>query len=156
MANCIYINAVLEQNPFHCYSIEDLNQRGICMKHAADPAMRKAVQNARAQDLYLIFAQPSPEPHTPPSPPQPPANKTEPEEGCLSKIGNEKDSCFKAEAVASKSIISCEKIADASLRSACIAEVAKSTKDLESCKTLAEEENRNLCRLYAKGETPAG
>jgi len=154
MANCIYVNAVLEQNPFYCYSIEDLNQRGICMKHATDPAMRKAVQNAQAQDLDAVFAEPKGE--LPPAPPAP-ANLTEPgNASCNSMIGVAKDNCFKTEAINSKSIVSCEKVADGSLRSACIAEVAKKTKDIESCKTLTDEESRSLCRLYAKGETPAG
>jgi len=154
MANCIYVNAVLEQNPFHCYSIEDLNQRGTCMKHATDPAMRKAVQNAQAQDLDAIFAEPKAEPAQAPAAS---ANITEPGNApCTSMTGLAKDNCFKTEAINSKSIVSCEKVADGSLRSACIAEVAKKTKDIESCKTLTDEESRSLCRLYAKGETPAG
>ena len=148
LSNCIYIQAVSEQNPFYCYSISDTSQRATCMRHASDPAMKKTLQNSKASDVGGIFAKQE-------EPPAPPVETIpEPQVGCESKSGKQKDECFRTEATSKSDIHICEKVSDKAILEACISQIARKTKDLESCKALFAAANRDLCRLYAKGETP--
>ncbi|MEM4633693.1 MAG: hypothetical protein QW275_00905 [Candidatus Anstonellaceae archaeon] len=150
--DCIYRSAVLEQNPFLCYSIEDIDQRSICLRHATNPAMKAQVQYAMQEENKPSAKE------VPDSPPtQLPPSETFPQEegNCFAKSGEQRDNCLRDEALASKDLLGCEKIDSFSIRTSCIAKVAMASRNLEKCNELSDEQSRNLCRTYAKGENPA-
>ncbi len=151
LANCVYVNSVLEQNPYYCYSIENLEQRKTCMQDASSPTMRTALQRASPEEQKSIFisAQPPPQDYSQSPPSRPPAA---PQQGCGAKAGAERDACFKAEAISTLKISTCDQIPTASARQSCISDVARKTKDIESCSALKSSEDANLCKFYAKGE----
>ncbi|MCX8197686.1 MAG: hypothetical protein N3F07_00615 [Candidatus Micrarchaeota archaeon] len=150
-AECIYRKAVLEQNPSFCYLMDDIAKRAACLKHATDASAKRQLQNVPAEES--LPDEPEQPPAAEPAPQQQPPQKEQ--EGCAAKFGEEKDSCIRDLALASKDILVCEKIASSSIKASCVAKVAMVTKDLESCKTLAEESARSICRAYAKGENPS-
>ena len=40
---CIYYSAVMNQDPYACYAIQDKAQRTVCLKDAIDPNAKKAI-----------------------------------------------------------------------------------------------------------------
>ena len=40
---CTYYSAVMDQNPYSCYSMANMAQREVCLKDAIDPAAKKAL-----------------------------------------------------------------------------------------------------------------
>ncbi|MCX8174695.1 MAG: hypothetical protein N3E51_00615 [Candidatus Micrarchaeota archaeon] len=162
LANCIYNNAVTEQNPYYCYSLEDKRQREICMRDAADPNARKALLNSLASEREAIFVAQEGQAHSKqggnfesPEEAAPQAQAAE-QSSCAGLIGTARDNCFKTVALESQQIAYCESISDATIRKSCISEIARKTKDIQSCKTLSQKENINLCNLYVKGDEQKG
>ncbi|MEM2138046.1 MAG: hypothetical protein QW568_03075 [Candidatus Anstonellaceae archaeon] len=149
LANCVYINAVSEQNPFYCYSIPDSAQRATCLKDAADPSMKKALERSLPEQRNSIFGQPEAPEEQPPAPPaKPPAKPSVP---CDYANLTQRDSCIKDMAANKSAISNCEQIQTQTIREHCISEIAQKTKNPSSCNALAVESNRNLCNLYSQG-----
>ena len=154
LANCVYVNSVLEQNPYYCYSIADLEQRKTCLRDASEPSMKSAIERAPQAEKDSIFAPPQLPPsyvEVPPAPPQEKPAPIKPGE-CNSKTGAEKDACLKAAAISNLDMAACRWISDAAVRKACISDVARKTKDISSCSLLNSTDDINLCKVYAKGE----
>ncbi len=156
LANCIYNQAVMDQNPFYCYSIANIEQRSICIGDASSPTAKATLEKAASKQRNAIFmeeeepqALPTPAPSTSPEP--------EPQQGsCAAKSGEEKDRCFKSQAVQESDLKVCEQITDSTTRESCISEIAIKTKDLDSCKELSDGDDQNLCNLYVKGDEQKG
>ncbi len=149
LANCIYVNSVLEQNPYYCYSIPNTGQRKTCLHDATEPSMKAAVERASQEEKNAVFANQQAPVQQPPAPaqPQPPAQAG----ACNALSGDELNTCLKAAAVSSLDISTCGRIADTTVRQSCINSVAVRTKNIASCGTLSLPDDVNLCKLYAKG-----
>jgi len=149
-AACIYEQAVLEQNPFYCYAIADIPARQECMRSASDPIVKKQLENSKRRGVQVT--QQGASVVAPQQPQQPaPANQS----SCDAMNGTKKDECLRAQSVKDADLLGCLKISDQAIRMACVSQVAQSTRDVESCVNLEDKELRDLCRLYAKGETPS-
>lgn len=154
--NCAYVAAVMEQNPFYCYSISDMQQRATCIKDSSNPVMQSELERSSQAQRDAIFAPAAPAVPpaiTPPIPSQnntwqPPAAETD----CMAMQGGERDSCLSAYALNGKIIADCGQIISQPLRESCITQVAKATRDMESCKTLEVQADYEICRLYSQGE----
>ena len=151
-ANCVYTQAVLEQNPFYCYSITDMALRSNCMRHATDPVEKKRLENSQRQGIAAQQPPVAPAPAVEP----PPSIPAGPAAQCDGQNGTSRDECFKADAISSSDLLACLKVESASLKQSCVSQVALSTKDVESCVNLGDKALRDVCRTYAKGETPSG
>ncbi|MFA4983030.1 MAG: hypothetical protein WC588_02315 [Candidatus Micrarchaeia archaeon] len=156
MPNCAYVSAVLEQNPFYCYSLPDPEQRATCIRDSSGPVMKSELERSSQSQRDSIFA-PS-EAQVPPAATQPPAtqDQTQPpaadETVCMEKQGGERDSCLSAYAIGSKAISHCAQIVSQPLRESCITQIAKSTRDMESCEQLEVQADYEICRSYSQGE----
>lgn len=150
LAACTYEQAVLEQNPFYCYSISDITARKECMRAASDPIVKKQLENSKRrgeptrQNVTVVVEKPPTV--VPPAEPL----------SCEAMNGTKKDECLRARAMNESDLFGCVKITSQSIRMACVSQVAQSTRDVELCVNLGDKELRDLCRLYAKGETPSG
>lgn len=156
LANCVYVNSVLEQNPYYCYSLQDLVQRKTCMHDATEPSMKKALERASAEERDSIFGPAKPVVQSPPvnaTPPQEPEQlPVQPAGPCDVKVGKDKDSCIKASAVAALDISACTGVFDPSVHQSCISDIARKTKNISSCALLLTTDDVNLCKLYARGD----
>lgn len=142
---CTYKAAVMEQNPFYCYSISDPELRSDCMKHASDPAMKKRLERLTPQPAQPQQPQrPADEP--PPSPPQD-GN----ESACSNLTGIPRDECLLEAASSQDDLAGCMLVSDVSARQVCISRVAQSTKDLAACDTISDASDAEVCRAYASG-----
>jgi hypothetical protein len=148
-AACVYEQAVLEQNPFYCYSIADIQLRQACMRGASDPVVKKQLENSKRRGGQPSQQIPAGAAKPPPSAP------TQPAASCDAMNGTAKDECIRAQSMADADLLGCVGISDQSIRMACVSQVAQSTRDVEFCVNLQDKELRDLCRLYAKGETPS-
>lgn len=147
LANCIYINAVVDQNPFYCYSLEDVSKRATCLQDASEPSMRKVVQRSLPSEKDRVFSdEPAVAPPTGPAQPEP-----EQTEGCPSVAGDERDRCLLETAIGGSDVESCEDIASPAVVESCIAQIGSSTKNIALCEKLSEKRNQDLCKLYARG-----
>ena len=153
-ANCIYVNAVNDQNPFYCYSLANRDWRATCMRDAAEPASRAAMQRLSPAQRDALFGAPdaaNPEEKTPPPAPKPEEKPPAPT-GCDAMTGTARDYCLRSSAFNNNTIGTCEAISDSAVRENCIALIAKKTRNITSCHTLADKKNFDLCNLYAKAE----
>ena len=154
-SNCLYVKAVMEQNPFRCYSLSDLNQRAQCIKDASNQEARSSLQRALPEQRDSIFADnvaaPAKENKTEPPPAEaqrsPPAA---PLEQCNLLASQDRDNCLRALAVENKVIATCTGISDETVRQNCITQIAKMVKDPSICAPLGKQADRDLCNLYAK------
>jgi hypothetical protein len=151
LPNCIYTNAISDQNPFYCYSLKNATQREICLRDASDPAMKKAYDRSLPSERDSVFGEPAPSQE--PSPPPPPPNNIVPAPAVPCDYPNltAKDSCLKDMASNQSSFATCERIATQSIREHCISEIAQKTKNITACNDLIVEANRNLCNAYSHG-----
>jgi hypothetical protein len=153
-ANCVYINAVMEQNPFYCYSLPDKYQRSVCIQDASDPKVKAALERADQETREAIFAEKQPQP--PPSVPQenvsqPPQPAELPANGSCGQLqGIERDDCYRMLAVEGSNISACEEVNASSLRESCIAQVAQMLKKPEICLQLSMQGSIDLCNFYSK------
>ena len=148
---------MLEQNPFFCYGISDMNVRKTCIGDASNPAMKKKLTGMSQEERDLLLSNntlPIPAPIIPPAqavtgPPaaSPSGNAT----------GNAQNSSFSAEqiiyntAVESNEVTLCEQISDTDLLKSCIAQVAKQHKSPSDCDLLSTYPDIELCRMYSQG-----
>lgn len=159
LANCAYRAAVMEENPYYCYSIQDAEQRATCIRDVGNAEVKKKLQTATAQEQEQIFNSPSSPSQNPsqntPAPESQPAPEVQPVvvqvSDCQNATGREKDGCIRDKAVASQDLSQCPLISDPSLRDSCISKIARMTKDLSACGSLPSEDDRALCNLYAQG-----
>jgi len=155
LPNCVYVNAVLSQDPFPCYSLSDVSQRTTCIKDATDPAMKSELERSSQAQRDLIFAPKEPTPvqgiaRQPPSQ-NPVQQQPDAETGCMAKEGGERDVCFSTFAIENRIIAHCAQIINQPLRESCIAQVARATRDIASCETLPVQEDYEICRAYSQG-----
>lgn len=151
LAECVHVQAVLEQNPFYCYSIEDKALRASCMRAATDPIAKKQLENAQRQ---TVPRQDSAQPAQTAAPAQ--QQEQPAPTPCNGMAGAQLDECIRANSVKEGNLLGCEAISDSAARKACLSQIAFSKKDVEICNSLAAGEDQDICRLYAKGETPSG
>lgn len=161
LANCIYVNAVLEQNPYNCYPLSNLTQREKCLRDSSDSNAQNIVENMNSRERDSIFAVAEPgAPQLPPvlpelpSPPlgnvslpiQPPANTSI---NLPPGISGQDAQSF-TQAVQTNDMTPCVSITDPSTRASCITQVALRVKKPSICDVLTEQDDIDICNLYAK------
>lgn len=152
--NCIYVSAVLEQNPLPCYSIQELVKRERCLRDSTDVSMKKALENMAEHDRASIFVQPQQKPApNPPTDVDSPAqqNQTQPPNQTSNASNALPPSELLGQAISSKNITICSKIEDSSLRLSCITQISKMLKNLSNCELLPSPQDAEVCRMYSKG-----
>ena len=158
LPNCVYVAAVLEQNPYDCYSLKDNTQREKCLRDASDSAAKKLLEQMTPSERAKIFAAISEAanasgigsiPSLPPA--NEPANPGEAPAIINPKTGvSDADSQAYVQAIAKNDMSPCVTITDASTRASCITQVAIRVKKLEVCSQLTQKADIDLCNLYAK------
>jgi hypothetical protein len=162
LANCIYVNSVLEQSPYWCYSLSDMPRREKCLRDSTSSAMQKELERMPLGERSAIFAigdaavpaiqqallppQPSQPPPTVPTPVPPAANT---QEGMPAGISGEDAQAF-GKAVQENDMAPCVSISDKATRASCITQVALRVKKPSVCEVLAAQEDVDICNLYAK------
>jgi hypothetical protein len=158
LSNCIYVAAVLGQNPYDCYSLQDGAQREKCLRDASDSAARKLLEQMTPSERARIFAAaasgsdasgisaPLPQAAAEPAPPAPPQAVINPP----SRVSTE-DSQAYSQAIATNGMAACATITDVSTRASCITQVALQVKNPSVCSPLSQKADIDLCNLYAKG-----
>jgi hypothetical protein len=146
LQSCIYEQAVLEQNPFYCYSISDTSARAACLKAAVDPVEKKKLQLNKQESWQgqgtIIPQQKKEEKKSEPArPPEP----------CEGLSGIDKDKCILGLAVEEKSLVECLKISDNSTKRSCISQVAYISKEPSLCENIPDKDLHDLCRAYSSG-----
>jgi len=158
LSNCIYVAAVLEQNPYDCYSLQENTQREKCLRDASDSSAKKSLEQMTPSERANIFVA-TPEaanasgissiPFLPPA--NEPANSNASPAIITPKTGvSEADSQAYVQAIAANDMSPCITITDASTRASCITQVAIRVKKLEVCSQLTQKADIDLCNLYAK------
>jgi hypothetical protein len=158
LSSCIYVNAVLEQNSYACYSIPLGDNRVKCLKDASDSAMKKRLEGMSAQERENVLSpKPSPppaiaQPEAPPviAPVQPLENQTN---LTLLPGVSDSDRLSFLQAVETSDMAPCTIITDPSIRASCITQVALKVKNPQVCMILTQKPDFDLCNMYAKGGT---
>ena len=159
LANCVYVSAVLEQNPYDCYSLKENSQREKCLRDASDSAVKKLLEQMTPAERAKVFAAitsavdasgmnitvPIP-PASAPTNPAPPRAIINPPTGV-----SEADSQAYAQAITANDMAPCTAIIDASTRASCITQVALRVKNPAMCSQFTQKSDIDLCNLYAKG-----
>lgn len=158
LASCIYIQSVLDQNSFYCYSIGSIENRKACIRDSSDPLAKKrleAMSEAERQGALEGKKPPEePQPTQPQPEPQPQEVNvtiippTEPGEVSVAELDQE----LYGAAVQANDLQLCEQIYDPEVLKSCISQVARQKKDILGCDTLSQEEYRLICRMYSQGE----
>jgi len=158
LPNCVYVAAVLEQNPFNCYSLSNISQKEQCLRDASDSSIKKLLEAMSPAERAKIFSVISGEVNTSrvDVPPLPPVNESADPNLELVNINltdgvSEADSKAYAHAVAINNITACAPITHASTRSSCIAQVALRVKNPSMCSQFTLASDIDLCNFYAKG-----
>ena len=158
LANCVYVAAVLEQNPYDCYSIQNGSQKEKCLRDASDSAAKKLLEQMAPAERAKVFAALSgaaeaPGAAAPPLPPAAgPANPGNGPTGATPQNGvSAADSQAYSDAIAASDMSPCATISDASTRASCITQVALQVKNPSVCSQLTLKPDIDLCNLYAKG-----
>ena len=158
LSNCVYVAAVLEQNPYDCYSLKDSTQREKCLSDASDSAVKKLLEQMTPSERAKVFAAisgaadasgisiPILPPASEPSSPTTGPAATSPPSGV-----SEADSQAYVRAVATTDMAICAAINDASTRASCITQVALRVKNPAICAQFTLKSDIDLCSLYAKG-----
>lgn len=74
---CTYYSAVMDQNPYPCYSMANMAQREVCLKDAIDPAAKKALSRVPASKASNVLRGKTASSETAPQFPAPlPSNAT--------------------------------------------------------------------------------
>jgi len=158
LANCVYVSAVLDQNPYSCYSLKDIVQREKCLRDASDSKIQKLVSEMTPADRAKIFST-SPDAPTAPSVPQAPSNVPAANESPAPEIEQpiaptngvpEADAQAYAQAVATSDMVPCTTITHAPTRASCITQVAIRVKNPAMCSMFTLKADIDLCNLYAK------
>jgi hypothetical protein len=161
LANCIYTSAVLDQNPYACYSLSSLSQRETCLRDSTDSAAKSRFEYLSPEERArmfatgedLIVAAPLPLQNTEPivpisnnTPSAPPLQQG----GALPSGISEADAQSYMQAVNNNDLAPCVSIVDASTRTSCISEVAQKIKNPAVCPMFTLKEDFDLCNMYAK------
>ena len=158
MPNCVYVAAVLEQNPYNCYALTGNTQREKCLRDASDSAVKKLFEQMTPADRAKVFAAvseaagesgaiaPPPPPENVSAGPGSPPEIINPPSGA-----SDADSQAYAQAVATTDMAPCTTIIDASTRASCITQVALRVKNPTVCAQFTLKTDIDLCNLYAKG-----
>ena len=147
---CVRNAAVMEQNPYLCYSITDETAREECIRSSVSQEAKDRLEaEANARQRSARQAAPATQGQPPAESQPPPGNESG--GSCQSKTGQEMENCILSGALASQNISECERLATKDGSDSCISQIAQKTKDVESCALLSSEESRSLCSLYAKG-----
>jgi predicted small secreted protein len=151
-AGCIYKEAVMAQEPYTCYQIEDMTARSACLRDATDQkAKLNYTQKAKQQPAQV----PVKTEEKPPAEPQ--ANTTGAgERGCEGYLGDAADSCYRDLAFQKKDLLLCKKVVGTDARSSCISTVAFTVKNPAACTALENEQDISLCNFYSKGSSESG
>ncbi|MCX6770142.1 MAG: hypothetical protein NT051_05730, partial [Candidatus Micrarchaeota archaeon] len=56
LANCVYVQSVLEQNPFFCYGISNIGVRKTCIGDSSNPAMKKKLTGMSQEERDLLLS----------------------------------------------------------------------------------------------------
>ncbi|MCX6770692.1 MAG: hypothetical protein NTX79_01420 [Candidatus Micrarchaeota archaeon] len=158
LPNCVYVAAVLGQNPYDCYSLKDISQREKCLRDASDSAVKKLLEQMAPAERAKVFAAipgadgasdissqiPIPPANEPASPDATPAI-INPPAGVSAA-----DSQAYVRAIAATDMAPCTTINDASTRASCITQVALRVKNPAVCGQLTLKADIDLCNLYAK------
>ena len=153
LVNCIYINAVEDQNPYYCYEIpiEKALARSTCLADASDYAKKKVLDRTVPSERDLIFVDTNiTQPEQAPSQPSAGANTTEPTTPIVITSNMTDNETYNA-AIGNNQITLCENIANSSVHNSCISQVAQQTKNVTSCSDLASQADQDLCHAYAQG-----
>ena len=159
LANCIYVSAVLDQNPYNCYSLSNLSQREKCLNDASDSTAQKLLQRMSSSERAQIFAPAqqstsSAGSQIAPLPPVP--AETNATAGNVTEQANSSngisaaDSHAYSQAIATNDMTPCVSIADPSTRASCITQVAIRVKNPAMCAQFTLKADIDLCNLYAK------
>ena len=158
LANCVYVSAVIDQNPYNCYTLQNISQREKCLRDASDSAMKKLLEQMTPAEREKVFAaisgvadasgvnilpiSPVNEPTLPNATPE----IINPQTGI-----SEADTQAYEQAVAANDLAPCTKINDASTRASCITQVALRVKNPAMCRQFTQKTDIDLCNMYAKG-----
>ncbi len=155
LSNCIYVKAVMDQNPFYCYSLHDNSQRDTCIKGASDPNVKAELERSSPSQRNLIFEEPGASPShanatVAPVPVPPRIATASPLGQCNSFQPSDADQCMRAIAIEGNDVSACKGIQDQAIRQNCITQIAKMVKNPSICASLSSQGDINLCNLYAK------
>ena len=159
LSNCVYVAAVLDQNPYECYSLGEDSQKEKCLRDASDSAVKKLLEQMTPEERAKVFAAISGAVDAyginVPLPPLPAAEPASlgPSPATISPPSgiSEADSQAYTQAISSNSMASCATITHASTRASCITQVALQVKNPSVCGSLAQKSDIDICNLYAKG-----
>ena len=148
LANCVYVGAVLDQNPYNCYKIpsEQAAVRKACLSDASDYAMKKTLERMLPSDRDMLFGN---KPAPPPAQPQYVPPSVLPISPNVSNISPSENETYTL-AIQTKQIQLCLTLSG-SLHTSCISHIATSTKNISSCNELIVQSDIDLCNAYAQG-----
>lgn len=147
-SNCIYSQAVLQQDPYLCYNLPE-SQREACFKSATNPLEKNKLQNR--QQITPLEKPQQGQQQTQPSSPAP-ENKTGLELALTQcESSQDADNCFFSLAKSNSAVKICESVKSKQARNTCISNVALSTKKPAECSLLATDEEKTLCLAYSSG-----
>ena len=159
LSNCVYVSAVLKQNPYDCYSLKNSTQREKCLRDASDSVVQKLLEQMTPDERAKIFAAISGATGASGTNipiPLPPANvqaNSTPFPAIINPPAgvSEADSKAYEQAIAANDIAPCTTITDASTRASCITQVAFRVKNPAICSQFTLKVDIDLCNLYAQG-----
>jgi len=155
LPNCVYVAAVMEQNPYDCYSLQNMSQREKCLRDASDSAMKKLLEQMTPDDRAKVFAAISGASGAYIPLPSPPANgqQNNPSPIISNPPANVSDADAQAyaQAVSANDMAPCATIGDPSTRSSCIAQVAIQVKNPAMCSQFTGQSDIDLCNMYSQG-----
>ncbi|VVB58906.1 Uncharacterised protein [Candidatus Anstonella stagnisolia] len=148
-SNCIYTQAVLQQDPYVCYNLPE-SQREVCFKAAANPLEKKKLQGRQA---IAPFAQPQPTAQqAQAASPSLPENQTDMQKALANcPASSDSDSCFFSLAKENSAVLICDRVKSKQVRDTCISNVAISSKKPAECSLLATEDEKTLCLSFSSG-----
>lgn len=154
LVNCIYVNAVYEQNPYYCYDIpaDKAEARLACLTDASDYAMKRILERMLPAERDALFVDAAVAGQ--PVPTQPSAALNGTAAGGIpveTPAQNLSENETYTGAIAGLDILRCEGIDDSSLRNSCISQIATKTKNMSVCASLSEAADQDLCYAYAQG-----
>ena len=152
MAGCIYESAVLEQNPYSCYSLPADSSRTKCLNDASDSSVKKLLERLTPEERAQLLGIADSESWQPSAILSGASGSEAGQTGAnLPKTASPSDSQAYSQAIASNDMYLCASITDASTRASCITQVAVQVKNPDVCIALSLKSDFDLCNLYAKG-----
>ena len=159
LTNCVYVRAVIGQNPFNCYSIDRIDVRKTCISDASNTAMKKKIEGmaqSERDSLYMsttaeaLPAAPTGQPAAPSGAGQALPGEIPADTGASNETPSLDQQVY-SHAVDANNVQLCEQIGDYSTMRSCISQVARQMKVMAICDTLSTQDNIDLCRMYSQG-----